>query len=175
MGRGFGRTSIDAAFRYRTPEGVHELALVEWKYTEAYSARGLSGNDAGKQAKYGDLWRDPTGPIRSAEVGDGELSLDDVLVEPFYQLVRQQLLAWRLEQTGVADVVRVLHVTPAGNTAYQASLPRPKLRALGPSVKDVWGAMLRPSFADRSLWLDSARFLEPDVRSLYYYGRYGQA
>ena len=39
--RGSMCTSVDAAFVHRTADGVVELVLVEWKYTESY--RGAHG------------------------------------------------------------------------------------------------------------------------------------
>ena len=56
---------------------------------------------------------------------DGPLHTDvipyaDLFVEPFYQLMRQQLLAHAMERSGEldADTVRVLHVAPATNTNF---------------------------------------------------------
>jgi hypothetical protein len=47
--------------------------------------------------------------------------------EPFYQLVRQQLLAHALERSSAegATRVRVVHVLPPANDAYQRSLASP--------------------------------------------------
>ncbi|MEJ7788006.1 MAG: hypothetical protein WKF96_24670, partial [Solirubrobacteraceae bacterium] len=65
---------------------------------------------------------------------------DLLLDEPFYQLVRQQLLAHELEKICAegADRVRVLHVLSPHNDAYQRSLARSEHRALGDSVSEVW-------------------------------------
>ncbi len=85
--------------------------------------------------------------------------------------MRQQLLAWRLEQESFADVVRVVHVSPVGNVAYQRSLPRPTHRAAGSTVEQVWSRMLR--YADRFVQMDSGAFLDPAVTSAAYVQRYG--
>ncbi len=135
--RGTMCTSVDAAFLYRTSTGTTELALVEWKFTESYLRlrKPNPSYDRTRTARYSPGVLDPLGPIRS-DVIDFEFLLD----EPFYQLMRQQLLAHRLEQDHVmgADVVRVLHVLAPENAGYQGSLPRPEHRALGGSVDDVW-------------------------------------
>ncbi len=81
-----------------------------------------------------------------------------VLVEPLYQLVRQQLLAWRIEQAGAFERVRVLHIAPATNAEYWRFLDRHEYRRSGESVRDVWQRMLRDSYRDRFLSLDNARF-----------------
>ena len=112
--RGTKCTSVDAAFLYRTSAGTTELALVEWKYTEKYTTtrKPNPGYDKTRIKRYGADYTDPAGPLRS-ELIDIEWMLD----EPFYQLMRQQLLAWRLENDRAegADVVRVLHVLPPDN------------------------------------------------------------
>ena len=40
--RGAYSTSVDAAFLHRAVDGVVELVLVEWKYTEQYAVRAVS-------------------------------------------------------------------------------------------------------------------------------------
>jgi hypothetical protein len=164
--RGAHCTSVDAAFLHRTSDGVVELVLLEWKYTESYRARPAEPvKDRTRWERYGAAWNDPTGPILPA------LPFEQILQEPFYQLVRQQLLAHALEQDRVhgADRVRVVHVSPAGNTAYQQSL-QPAHRALGNNVSDVWSKLLR--YPDRFVPLDSALFLDEDITSPEYTLRY---
>lgn len=167
--RGARCTSVDAAFLHQAPDGVTELVLVEWKYTESYRVRTPDPmKDAVRLRRYGAAVADPAGPIR-----DGVLPFACLLDEPFYQLVRQQLLAWRLEQTRAdcASRVRVVHVLPADNVAYRQSLARSEHRALGGSVSEVWQQLLR--YPDRFVPMDSAAFLDPDVTSTEYVRRYG--
>lgn len=96
-----------------------------------------------------------------------------LFVEPFYQLMRQQLLARDLERHRELDgeVARVVHVAPAANLAYQASVPTAALRAVGPTVSAVWQALLKTP--DRFVPVDSAIFLDPTVTSPAYAERYG--
>lgn len=167
--RGAHCTSVDAAFLHRTAAGDRELVLVEWKYTERYGRRAPDAKrDEVRRRRYGALVDDPTGPI------DGSvLAFDELLQEPLYQLVRQQLLAHELEKARVmgTDRVRVVHVKPAGNLAYQQSLHIPALRALGATVDEVWTKLLRHT--DRFVALDSAIFLDPEITSHEYVARYG--
>lgn len=117
--RGANATSADAVVRFRGEAGAETL-LIEWKYTEAYgaalndrrSADGLSGGNLTRTARYGDKAFHPDGPIRN----DRSLSVEDFYWEPFYQLLRQQMLAWRMEQA-TRERTRVLHISPRGNTA----------------------------------------------------------
>lgn len=169
--RGTRCTSVDAAFLHRAADGVVELVLVEWKYTESYRPRTPEpAKDATRLARYGEAFADPDGPVRS-----DVLSFAHCLDEPFYQLVRQQLLAHELEKAGAegAGRVRVVHVLPKGNLEYQQSLAHPEHRALGAGASEVWQALLRR--ADRFSSLDSAVFLDPEITSVEYCARYGPA
>lgn len=168
--RGAYSTSVDAAFLHRATDGVLELVLVEWKYTEQYPLRAISpAKNAVRLKRYGTLLHDPTGPIR-----DDLLSFDHLTDEPFYQLVRQQLLAHALESNNPygAGRCRVVHVSPAGNIAYQASLARPEHQALGSSVGQVWKQLLR--LPDRFVPMDSNVFLNPTITSREYAARYAE-
>lgn len=117
--RGSHATSIDAAVRYRTPQGAVEIALIEWKYTESYPYAGRLSGDARRQhtrlSRYRGLVESVEGPIR---LGRG-VDYEDLFAEPTYQLMRQQLLAWCIEAAGELDVARavVVHCAPSANHA----------------------------------------------------------
>ncbi len=163
--RGAHCTSVDAAFLHRAPDGATELVLIEWKYTESYRLRTPDPvRDAVRRGRYLALVQDPEGPVRS------DLLAFEHLLDPLYQLVRQQLLAHELEKDGVADRVRVVHVLPPANEAYQQSLHRPEQQALGATVSRVWQQLLRKP--GRFTSLDPAVFLDPDVTSAEYCRRY---
>ena len=166
--RGTRCTSVDAGFRYRTTSGSIELALVEWKYTESYLEvrKPDPAGDRTRADRYKADYEDPDGPLRA------KLPLAMMLDEPFYQLMRQQLLAHRLEHARAegADVVRVLHVLPPDNTSYQASLVRAEHRALGDTVDAVWQRLLRRP--DQFTHVDPALFLDPAITSGEYVARY---
>ncbi len=164
--RGTHCTSVDAAFIYSTSRGVAELALVEWKYTEEYDrARPAEpAQDAVRLGRYGPDFEH--GPLRADLV-----AFEDMLDEPLYQLMRQQLLAARLEADPLvpAEMVRVVHVHPPANVAYQQSL-KPAHRAHGDSVDEVWAQLLRQP--DRYVRLDPEVFLDAAVTSPSYAARY---
>lgn len=167
--RGTNCTSVDAAFLYKTSVGVTELALVEWKFTESYleTKDRKATSDAVRIDRYAADLGASDSPI-ALDV----LSIELLLDEPFYQLMRQQLLAKRLEQDRVleAEVVRVLHVLAPQNTGYQDSLARAEHRALGSTVDEVWAQLLRTP--DRFLHVDPKVFLDPSVTSDEYVDRY---
>jgi hypothetical protein len=151
--RGTRCTSVDAAFLHRALDGRRELVLVEWKYTESYRLRNPEpARDETRRRRYAAAVADPDGPVR-----------DDVL--PF-----ELLLAYALERAGVADRVRIVHVLPPQNEAYQGSLVREEHRALGTSVSQVWQRLLRRP--DRYTVMDPAVFLDAALTSREYVLRY---
>ncbi|MGI8753609.1 MAG: PGN_0703 family putative restriction endonuclease [Acidimicrobiales bacterium] len=168
--RGAKCTSVDAAFVHRNAVGQVELILIEWKYTETYGCRRPDpGRDTVRRRRYHATFDDPDGPLRSEL-----LDLDVLFQEPLYQLIRQQLLAYRLEQAGAhgAQRARVVHVLPPANVGYQASLHGAAAKALGATVAEVWSKLLRRP--DRFASLDPEVFLDPAITSEEYVNRYGR-
>lgn len=123
--RGANATSSDAIVRFHHA-GRIETLLIEWKYTETYGTpipnkfregASRSSNEV-RTDRYRELIFTPNGPIRD----DLGLKLEDYFWEPFYQLLRQQMLAFRMEKAreAGAERVRVLHISPAGNRRLHA-------------------------------------------------------
>ena len=120
--RGANNTSVDAAMVGRRRNGQRVLIAIEWKYTEHYgdtdqSAEGPASNGA-----------EPKGEIRKARyngliAASQQLrsdALGDHYREPFYQLMRQTLLAEALvahqgEERLGADCFLHVHVIPHAN------------------------------------------------------------
>lgn len=169
--RGSHSTSLDAAFAYVTAGGRPALALVEWKFTERYRGPDATADRrlVERTRRYEADLRAPDGPVRLDDVP----ALAVLFHEPIYQLVRQQLLAHRLRQdpTIDADVVRVVHVSPRENLAYQRSFIHPSLRQRGSTVSEVWRTLLRDS--DTFVELDSESFLDAALTGDDYVQRYG--
>lgn len=143
--RGANCTSADAFLRYRA-NGLEQALLVEWKYTESYGAplpehrrADDSGGNATRRERYQDLVFSPAGPVR----GDDDLKLDQFFWEPFYQLLRQQMLAFNMERDpeDPASRVRVLHLSPAGNHALH-SVTSPALTRFGTDAFAVHRSLL---------------------------------
>lgn len=170
--RGANNTSADAAIRYRASDGGIEIALIEWKYVERYSGQPLSGGDNSNEVRrqrYQLLFEDPASPVRVDRFG-----LDEFFVEPVYQLLRLQLLAWRMEATHEleADRVRLVYAAPSRNAELWGSLRRPTHLAVAAHLGDLWPRLLRRP--DRFVLYDTARLLAPGaVTSEEFKVRYG--
>ena len=136
--RGANATAADAAVLYRDTAGRSQLLLIEWKYTERYGAALDAGGNVTRRARYEHIFRQPNGPIRA----DADVELDDFFYEPFYQLLRQQMLAWHTqEKDPTVDRARVLHLSPSGNRPLHA-VTSPNLRRFGDDAFDVFKGLL---------------------------------
>lgn len=139
--RGANVTSSDAMVRFEA-DGRIETLLIEWKYTERYGALPDPKKQSERIRRYGGKAFFPDGPFR-AHAG---FVVQDLFWEPVYQMARQRMLAWRMQQAREdgAERVSVLHVSPRGNMALHTVTP-PKLKDRGADVFEVFrGLLVRP-------------------------------
>lgn len=136
--RGANVTSSDAVVRFEA-DGRVETLLIEWKYTESYGTAPDPKKQAERIRRYGGKAFFPDGPFR-ADLG---LEVQDLFWEPVYQMVRQQMLAWCMQQAREdgADRVSDLHVSPLGNRALHQVTP-PKLQDRGADVFETFRSLL---------------------------------
>ena len=140
--RGANQTSIDALLVSRIPEG-HRVYLLEWKYTEEYlrpedKGRGRSGDT--RRTRYQHLYQQPGSSFNQTA------TLDDFFFEPFYQIMRLQLLADRMRSEGVTpdlpvDEAKVIVVCPAANSEYRQVVKTTPLGHLFPHLGTVQDAV----------------------------------
>jgi hypothetical protein len=136
--RGANATAADAAVLFRDVQDRRQLLLIEWKYTERYGQPLDPKGNATRRQRYQDILRHPNGPIRA----DADITLDDFFYEPFYQMLRQQMLAWHTEASNPqVDRVRVLHLSPSRNRALHR-VTSPGMRRFGDDAFDVFGSLL---------------------------------
>jgi hypothetical protein len=127
---------------FKQTDGTVHFVLIEWKYTESYSPtprrHSKSGTDRFKI--YEELLTATDCPINLSQLPH----LDALFYEPFYQFMRQQLLAHEMEKAHElgADHVSLLHIAPAANTDFQ-KVTSPDLRSLGDESTGVWRSLLR--------------------------------
>lgn len=175
--RGEFTTSVDAFILAETSAG-RRAYLFEWKYIESYGEndKGIGKRGRTRQRRY-------MNPYASSSSFRRNLPLDAWLHEPFYQIMRQRLLADRMvanRELGVSEAKIVL-VVPEENIAYHGAVTSPTLRREFPGVATVAdtvrAAMIDP---DRDFRLTSPHFLAAAVRpqcgrdwSRYQRERYG--
>ena len=140
--RGAHFTSADAAVMFRLVDGTRQIVLFEWKYTESYSPtwKGIAPSGTNRMDIYRDLYDSPGCPLDKNYITD----ISDLFYEPFYQFLRQQLLAHEMEvaREFETDLVAVLHVAPARNRDFHR-VTSPELQQLGDSSIEVWKRLLR--------------------------------
>ena len=135
--RGANYTSADFAFRFQRTDGQIQIVLGEWKYTEYYGHEDKGTNQT-RLDNYADAFRRSPGVFiyRDQELYRG------LFFEPFYQLMRLQLLAQEMEANHEmdADLVTVLHVHPAANKEFTERVTSEYLsvRFPGQGVMSIW-------------------------------------
>ena len=142
--RGANTTSVDAFMVAKTATG-RRAYLLEWKYTETYRR----GNNLGqgrmetRLKRYSALYNSDFSSFKSDEI-----LVDEFFSEPFYQLMRQRLLADRMVRCGELGVTeaKVVVVVPKENDAYRNRVTSPTLEKRFPDLKtvsDVFRATLK--------------------------------
>ena len=120
--RGSQNTSIDAFFVAKTREGRKRAYLLEWKYVERYlrtnpEFKGEGPEGDTRRLRYAKRFHASFSSFNPVTAPD----LDDFLYEPFYQIMRQRLLADRMveeRELGV-DEAKVVVVVPEQNWPYR--------------------------------------------------------
>ena len=89
---------------------------------------------------YRHMYDNPCCPIDKTRYSN----FSDLFYEPFYQLLRQQLLAHGMELAKEleTDIVTVLHVAPSGNRDFH-QVTSPGLQKLGDSSIEIWKGLMR--------------------------------
>ena len=190
--RGAQNTSVDAFLVAETIAGYRRAYLIEWKYAEHYQSTrpafkgdGKSGNT--RRTRYAGPFCAPYSAFNPDVVPE----MDGFLYEPFYQIMRQRLLADRMVRDRELDVddAMVVVVVPEENWAYRAvksdrTVTSPLLARRFPgldTVEEVMLASLRDPYAQFRM-VTPALLLDGVVRSLpdetmewaHYWGeRYG--
>jgi hypothetical protein len=139
LSRGRNITSIDAVMAVRRDSGMICLFAFEWKYTEKYgSGRSLviSKRGTSRVEIYRTLLERADSPIRLGEH-------ERLFFDPFYQLMRQTLLAWQMvehQEFGATEWLHI-HVAPGANVALLETVTSPKLAEFG-NMESAWRSVL---------------------------------
>jgi Restriction Endonuclease associating with ARP len=94
--RGANFTSADAAVSFESLNGSKQIVLIEWKNTETYATKDFKIAESGTDRSeiYRHLYNRVDFPLNKDLLG----RFDHLFFEPFYQLMRQQLLANEMEK-----------------------------------------------------------------------------
>lgn len=145
--RGANATSIDAMMLGRKAK-KNVLVSIEWKYTENYSGEPLY-----KEARweiYNPLLEEQNCPIDCDKARDlGKKGPFEALYyEPFYQLMRQTLLSWKMadaNEYGADDYIH-LHIVPDENKEMLEGVTSKDLQIIDDDTLDMelaWKRILK--------------------------------
>jgi hypothetical protein len=155
--RGAHFTSADAIVMFERTDGKRQAVLIEWKYAESYGSSSIrvSGKGTDRSNTYVPLFERDDCPINKTLLP----SFGALFYEPFYQLMRQQVLAHEMElaQELSATRVCVLHIAPAHNSDFRR-VTSPELQPLGGTATQVWGKLVRPR--DRFVCVSTEQLFE---------------
>jgi hypothetical protein len=151
--RGSFSTSVDAVMVGKKIDGKNLLILMEWKFTEDYTKNYGDRNifkpiKTSNSKNYDKLLEDKNCPIKTHHLKNYE----DLYYEPFYQLMRQTLLGWKMIETnelGCDEYVH-LHIIPKENLKIQ-EITSPNLKLGCKNMSDVWKNLLKESFSYKLL------------------------
>jgi hypothetical protein len=144
--RGSFRTNVDVIFRFRTIDGRVRIVLTEWKYCESYrAARSLRFSKRGtdRAAIYYPCLTEDRCQIELP----GTFDFENLLFDPFDQMMRNQLLASAMErhQEMGANRVSLWHISPKGNEGFLNPVLSKRIAGDGPcSVSAIWGKLSKP-------------------------------
>ena len=190
--RGANATSIDAFLVAETASGWRRAYLLEWKYTEQYLAarprfKGRGSSGEARRRRYDGLFHAGYSSFNPEAAPE----LDEFLYAPFYQIMRQRLLADRMVYQGELGVgeAKVVVVVPEENLACRTvavgenttSPPLAQRFPHLPTVEEVMRAVLRSpggqfDMVEPSTLLEAVtRALPADTRDWagYWRERYG--
>jgi hypothetical protein len=139
--RGTKSTSIDALMVGEKTNGKNILFLIEWKWTEKYLSMDYKPN---RYKIYRPLLENNNCPIKTDEFKNDKYS-SLLYYEPFYQLMRQTLLGWKMIESGEynGDEYIHLHIIPNDNKLLHETILAPQLKSKGNDISDVWHKLLK--------------------------------
>ena len=140
--RGANFTSADAIVMFEDSDNNRQVVLIEWKNTESYGSNllGIAKSGTDRRKIYQHLFDDP-----DCIVDMGLLpGIDALFYEPFYQFMRQQFLAAKMEAVRElgADVVSLLHISPYANEDFKR-ITSPLLHGLGATPTEIWKRLVK--------------------------------
>lgn len=158
--RGVNSTSVDALMLAELDNGTRKLFFIEWKYVESYSKSSKAEGDSGKTRikTYTPLLSKSDCPIKFSNI-------EGLFTEPYYQLMRQTLLAYEMIKVKEynADSYIHLHIIPNDNKELK-DVNTADGKLIGDKLEDTWKNVLKNPELYRPV--DPKDFLKPALDCL---------
>lgn len=153
--RGANSTSVDAVMLAELENGLRKLFFIEWKYVESYGKTSKAEGDSGQTRikTYTPLLMQSDCPIKISNI-------EGLFTEPYYQLMRQTLLAHEMAKAKEyrADIYFHLHVIPKDNKELK-DVNTTSGKLAGETLEETWKNVLKSPELYRAV--DPKDFLEP--------------
>lgn len=152
--RGANCTSVDAVMIGLLKNGKKRLYLIEWKYTEEYSSEDKYIPE--RATVYDPLLTSVDSPFLD------KYDVKSFYFEPFYQLMRQTLLAEECvkhQDHGITSY-KHLHIVPENNIELKTKVTSPFLS--GVDIHEVWKSTLKNE--NCFIPISPEQFIEPAKR-----------
>lgn len=132
--RGVNSTSVDAVMVGKKNNGRNILIIIEWKYTETYREEPKYIPE--RYNVYNKLLEAHDCPIVAK-------NHESLYYEPFYQLMRQTLLGWKMVRNleYKCDDYLHVHVIPSQNVELRNKITSPGL--VGKNMSEAWMSVLK--------------------------------
>ena len=160
--RGANATSVDAVMKGRDTQGNIRLFLIEWKYTESYPSKRekkLGSRMDNRLWRYRSFFTRDGSPFTFCNSDVDSTFFEELLTEPYYQLMRQTLLGWKMTQdpsrNGQATSFTHIVVIPHGNTALRSGCA--VIAGRQGDLAGAWNALVR----EPVLFLAPEELLQP--------------
>ncbi|MFH1003964.1 MAG: hypothetical protein V1781_00455 [Bacteroidota bacterium] len=159
--RGANATSIDAAMLAEMNDGTRKIFFIEWKYVEEYKGDKSKFIEEGgdkRKATYLPLLQREDCPIIVSKLND--TFIEGIFYEPFYQLMRQTLLAHEMTKAkdfGATDYIH-LHLIPTNNKELKLENTSKGILK-GATLEETWKNLLKSPAKYKAI--GPKDFLEP--------------
>lgn len=155
--RGANSTSIDAVMLAEMNNGSRKLFLIEWKYVECYGSYSKAADKGGptRLKIYSPHLNQKDCPIKNC-------NLEGLFTEPYYQLMRQTLLAHNMVKAGeygATDYMH-LHIIPQSNKEL-LTVNTAIGKLVGNTLTETWSNLLKNP--DKYKVIHPEDFLNPAV------------
>jgi hypothetical protein len=151
----------------RTVQGSRRAFLIEWKYTESNTSEDKY---IGARSEIYDYL------VTAAASPFNPIDPRVLYFEPYYQLMRQTLLAWQISEHADHGCTsyRHIHVVPAQNAEFHRNVTAPDFKLPGATVAEAWASVLKRPY--QYIGLSPEQFMRPvtearDARALTGYLR----
>ena len=158
--RGANSTSVDALMLAELENGHRKLFFIEWKFVESYTKTSKADGDSGQTRKktYSPLLSQSDCPIKNSNI-------EGLFTEPYYQLMRQTLLAHEMIKAKEykTDSYIHLHIIPKDNKELK-EVNTAEGKLIGDKLEDTWKNVLKTPDLYRAI--DPGDFLKPALDCL---------